>query len=74
MRCWERNGCAVHTELPFRFSVIYTSKGYPFPDTLYTRAQALEIMEYGLEHLSMAQRSYTKNDYFNLIRYIIQIK
>ena len=50
------------------------SKGYPFPDTLYTRAQALEIMEYGLEHLSMAQRSYTKNDYFNLIRYIIQIK
>lgn len=23
MRCWERNGCAVHTELPFRFSVIY---------------------------------------------------
>jgi len=46
MRCWERNGCAVHTELPFRFSVIYTSKGYPFPDTLYTRSQALEIMEY----------------------------
>ena len=26
MRCWERNGCAVHTELPFRFSVIY--RGY----------------------------------------------
>lgn len=24
MRRWERNGCAVHTELPFRFSVIYT--------------------------------------------------
>lgn len=23
MRRWERNGCAVHTELPFRFSVIY---------------------------------------------------
>ena len=25
MRRWERNGCAVHTELPFRFSVIYNS-------------------------------------------------
>lgn len=22
MRRWERNGCAVHAELPFRFSVI----------------------------------------------------
>jgi len=34
MRRWERNGCAVHMELPFRFSVIYMlikiSKNGPF--------------------------------------------
>lgn len=29
MRRWERNGCAVHTELPFRFSVIYIKTDWP---------------------------------------------
>lgn len=29
-RRWERNGCAVHTELPFRFSVIYRQRNNRF--------------------------------------------
>lgn len=44
-----------------------------FPANLYTLKQAYRIMFYGMEHLKMAETTYTKNDYFNLIRYIIQI-
>ena len=33
----------------------------------------MKILLHGMEHLSMAQMSYTKNDYFNLIRFIIEV-
>jgi len=45
-----------------------------FPKNLYDTKQALQVMEHGLVHLHMLNSSYTKNDYFNLIRFIIQIK
>lgn len=44
-----------------------------FPDAFYSRKQAMKILLHGMEHLSMAQMSYTKNDYFNLIRFIIEV-
>lgn len=43
-----------------------------FPENLYSYEQAIQILQYGMEHLRLADNSYTKNDYFNLIRYIIQ--
>lgn len=46
----------------------------PFPFRLYTDTQALKILEYGLQHLTMLQNAYTKNDYFNLARFIIQVQ
>lgn len=45
-----------------------------FPFKLYTDTQALKIVEYGLKHLTMLQNAYTKNDYFNLVRFIIQVQ
>lgn len=45
-----------------------------FPYRLYNKRQTIKIMEYGLNHLSMVHNAYTKNDYFNLIRFIVQIK
>jgi replication-associated recombination protein RarA len=45
-----------------------------FPFKLYTDTQALKILEYGLKHLGMLQNAYTKNDYFNLVRFIIQVQ
>ena len=44
-----------------------------FPSNLYSYEQAYQILLYGIEHLKLAETTYTKNDYFNLIRYIIQI-
>lgn len=46
----------------------------PFPFKLYTDTQALKILEYGMQHLTMLQNAYTKNDYFNLARFIIQVQ
>lgn len=45
-----------------------------FPANLYSFEQAYQILLYGIEHLKLAETTYTKNDYFNLIRYIIQIQ
>lgn len=45
-----------------------------FPENLYRYDQAIRILQYGMEHLRLVNSSYTKNDYFNFIRYIIQIK
>lgn len=47
---------------------------YNFPANLYSYEQAYQILLYGIEHLKLAETTYTKNDYFNLIRYIIQIQ
>lgn len=44
-----------------------------FPANLYSYEQAYQILLYGIEHLKLAETTYTKNDYFNLIRFIIQI-
>lgn len=49
-------------------------KQAPFPFKLYTDTQALKILEYGLKHMTMLQNAYTKNDYFNLVRFIIQVQ
>lgn len=43
-----------------------------FPCNLYNFEQAVNIMEHGLLHLQMVQQNYSKNDYFNLLRYILQ--
>lgn len=45
-----------------------------FPDAFYSRAQALKILQHGMEHLAMLHTSYTKNDYFNLIRFITEVR
>lgn len=50
------------------------SSKYGFPYKLYNKRQSIKIMEYGLNHLSIVHNAYTKNDYFNLIRFIVQIK
>lgn len=43
-----------------------------FPNNQYNFEQAVRIMEHGLLHLQMLQQNYTKNDFFNLLRYILQ--
>lgn len=45
-----------------------------YPHNLYTIQEAYRILEKGQEHLHMLQRNYTKNDYFNLLRFIVQVK
>lgn len=45
-----------------------------FPDAFYSSAQVMEILLHGLDHLSMLHTSYTRNDYFNLIRFIVEMK
>ena len=44
-----------------------------FPANLYSYEQAYQILLHGMEHMTLADNMYTKNDYFNFIRYIIQI-
>lgn len=44
-----------------------------YPYSLYTKNEAFQILETGLKHLNMAHCSYTKNEFFNLLRYIVQI-
>ena len=44
-----------------------------FPKNFYNKKQALQVMEHGLTHLHMLDSGYTKNDYFNLVRFIIQV-
>jgi len=48
-----------------------TSNGYP--GNLYTISEAFSILETGLSHLSLAKGAYTKNDYFDLLRFMVQI-
>lgn len=50
----------------------YTDNRYPY--NLYSVNEAYKIMEKGQEHLHLVQGNYTKNDYFNLLRFIVQIK
>lgn len=45
-----------------------------YPHNLYTIEEAYKILEKGQEHLHMLQGNYTKNDYFNLLRFIVQVK
>lgn len=44
-----------------------------FPENLYDFKQAVNVLEQGFLHLSMLQHNYTKNDYFNLLSYLIQV-
>lgn len=44
-----------------------------FPLNLYDFKQAVNVLEQGFLHLDMLQQNYTKNDYFNLLCYLIQI-
>ena len=44
-----------------------------YPYNLYNFEEAVMVLEQGLIHLKMIQHNYTKNDYFNLLRYIIQV-
>lgn len=50
------------------------NSNFNFPYNLYSYEQAMSILQYGMEHLRLANRLYTKNDYFNLLRFIIQAK
>lgn len=45
-----------------------------FPDAFYSREQALKLLLYGIEHLSMLHTAYTKNDFFYLIRFAVEVK
>lgn len=46
---------------------------YAYPDKMYSLQESMHILEYGMDHLKMLHTAYTKNDYFNLLRYIVQV-
>lgn len=53
---------------------VHGDKRNAFPDIFYSSAQAMKILLHGMEHLSMLHTAYTKNDYFNLIRFVVEVK
>lgn len=61
--------------LDFQETGISTDSRYPY--NLYSALEAFKIMEKGKEHLNMLHGNYSKyskNDYFNLLRYIVQVR
>lgn len=53
-------------------SRLSTKTEYPY--LLYNKNEAFQILETGSKHLNMIHCNYTKNDFFNLLRYIIQVQ
>lgn len=48
------------------------SRSHVYPANLYSPGEALSVLETGMKHLGY--KNYTKNDFFDLLRFVVQIR